>query len=103
MTVALEVGEWSVACPGCTLPLEKTRYPFYRRLGGPQGQSGRVENLVPTGIRSWTVQPVVSVYLYIYIYIYIYKMLTLVILCVCACVIEIGGERESVLFNNVSC
>ena len=36
----------------------KTRYPFYRRLGGPQGLSGRAENLVPTGIRSWTVQPV---------------------------------------------
>ena len=36
----------------------KTRYPFYRRLGGPQGRSGRVENLVPTGIRSQTVQPV---------------------------------------------
>ena len=28
----------------------KTRYPFYRRLGGPQGWSGRAENLVPTGI-----------------------------------------------------
>jgi len=40
----------------------KTRYPFYRRLGGPQGQSGRAENLVPTGIRSWTVQPVASPY-----------------------------------------
>ena len=37
---------------------EKTRYPFYRRLGGPQGWSGRAENLVPTEIRSRTVQPV---------------------------------------------
>ena len=35
-----------------------TRYPFYRRLCGPQGRSGRAENLVPTGIRSRTVQPV---------------------------------------------
>ena len=26
----------------------KTRYPLYRRLGGPQGRSGRTENLVPT-------------------------------------------------------
>ena len=33
----------------------KTRYPFYRRLGGPQGWSGRAENLFPTGIRSRTV------------------------------------------------
>ena len=40
----------------------KSRYPFYTRLGGPQGRSGRAENLVPTGIRSRTVQPVVSRY-----------------------------------------
>ena len=62
MTAALEGGEWSAARPGRTLPPWKTRYPFYRRLGGPQGPSGRAENLVPTGIRSWTVQPVVSRY-----------------------------------------
>jgi len=31
-----------------------------QRLGGPQGRSGRAENLIPTGIRSRTVQPVVS-------------------------------------------
>ena len=30
----------------------KTRYPFYRRLGRPQGRSGRAENLAPTGIQS---------------------------------------------------
>ena len=41
--------------------LGKTRYPFYRRLGEPQGQSGRAENLDPTGIRSRTVRPVVAV------------------------------------------
>ena len=40
----------------------KDPFPFYRRLGGPQGQSGRAKNLVPTGIRSRTVQPVVSRY-----------------------------------------
>jgi len=50
MTVALEGGEWSTARPGRTLPPGKTRYPFYRRLGGPQGTSGWAENLVPTGI-----------------------------------------------------
>jgi len=61
MTAALEGGEWSAARPGRTLPPGKTRYPFYRRLGGPQGRSGRAENLVPTGIRFQTVQPVVSV------------------------------------------
>ena len=58
MTAALEGGEWSAARPGRNLPPEKTRYPFYRRLGGPQDRSGRAENLVPTGIRSRTVQPV---------------------------------------------
>jgi len=52
MTTALEGGEWSVARPGRSLPPGKTRYPFDRRLGGPQGMSGRAENLVSTGIRS---------------------------------------------------
>ena len=51
MTTALEGGEWSAACHGSNLPPGKTRYPFYRRLGGPQGRSGRAENLVPTGTR----------------------------------------------------
>ena len=62
MTAALEGGEWSAARPGRALPPGKTRYPLYRRLGGPQGRSGRAENLVPTGIRSRTVQPVVRRY-----------------------------------------
>ena len=62
MTAALEGVEWSAARPGRTLPPGKTRYPFYRKLGGPQGRSGREENLVPTGIRSRTVQSVVSRY-----------------------------------------
>ena len=52
MTTALEGGEWSAARPGRTLPPGKTRYPFYRRLFGPQGRSGRAENLVPAGFRS---------------------------------------------------
>jgi len=33
MTAALEGGEWSAAHSGRTLPLGKTLYPFYRRLG----------------------------------------------------------------------
>ena len=88
MTAALEGGEWSAARPGRILPPEKTRYPFYRRLVTPQGRSGRAENLVPTGIRSRTVQPVVSrytdwatrpTYIYIYIYIYMVKMFIYVV------------------------
>jgi len=62
MTVALEGGEWSAACPGCTLPPENTQYPFYRRLGWFQCRSGWAKNLVPTGIQSQTSQPVVSRY-----------------------------------------
>jgi len=61
MTAALEGGEWLAAPSGRNLPPGKTRYPFYRRLDGPQGRSGRAENLVATGIRSRTVQPVVSI------------------------------------------
>ena len=55
-------GEWSAARPSRTLPLGRTRYPLYRRLGVPQGQSSRAVKLVPTGIRFRTVQPVVSRY-----------------------------------------
>jgi len=62
MTAALEGGEWSAARPGRTSPPGKTRYPLYRRLDGAQGRSGRAENLVPTGIRSQIVQPIVSRY-----------------------------------------
>jgi len=40
----------------------KTRYLLYKWLGGPQGRSGRAKNLVSTGIRSRTVQPVVGRY-----------------------------------------
>ena len=50
----------SMPRPHCTPG--KTRYPFCGRLGGPQDRSGRAENLVPTGIRSRTVQPAVSRY-----------------------------------------
>jgi len=45
-------GEWSAARSGRTLPPERTQYPLYRRLGWPQGRSGRAENLAPTGIQS---------------------------------------------------
>jgi hypothetical protein len=57
MIAALEGDEWSAAVPGRTLPPGKTRYPFYRRLSGPQGRSGRGENLAPPGFDTRTVQP----------------------------------------------
>jgi len=61
MTAAIERGEWSVAQPGRTLPPGKTRYPFYRRLGGSQGRSRTGGKPRQTGIRSRTVQTVVAI------------------------------------------
>ena len=62
MTTALEGGEWSAAGPGHILPPGKTRYPLYRRLGGPQGRSGRAENITPMWFHPRTIQPIVSRY-----------------------------------------
>ena len=40
-----------------------TRYPLYRRLGGPPGRSGRVRKMSPPpGFDPQTVQPVASRY-----------------------------------------
>jgi hypothetical protein len=36
-----------VSRPGRSLPQGKTRYPLYRRLGGPQGQSGQAQEISP--------------------------------------------------------
>ena len=48
------------------LPLGKTQYPLYRRLGGPQSRSGRVRNISPPpGFDPRTVQPVASLGLYL--------------------------------------
>ena len=45
------------------LPLGKTRYPLYRRLGGTQGQSGRVRKISPPPeFDPRTSQPVTSRY-----------------------------------------
>ena len=39
--------------PGLFTLGKETRYPFCRRLGGPQGRSGRVRKISPpTGVRS---------------------------------------------------
>jgi hypothetical protein len=48
--------------PAALYPPGKTRYPLYRRLGGPHGRSERAEDLVPTGIWSRIIKPVVSRY-----------------------------------------
>jgi len=63
MTVALEGGEGSGSRPGRSLPPGKTRYPMYRRQGGPQGRSGQVRKIsLQLGFDSRTVQPVASRY-----------------------------------------
>ena len=40
-------GEGSASRPSSYLPPGNTRYPFYRRLGGPQGRSGLVRKISP--------------------------------------------------------
>jgi hypothetical protein len=63
MTTAPEGGEWSASRPGRSLPPGKTRYPLYRRLGGPQSQSGQVRKISPPpGFDPRTVQLVASRY-----------------------------------------
>jgi hypothetical protein len=55
---------WVVSVtPRPPLPPEKTRYPLYRWLGGPQGRSGQVRKISsPPGFDPRTVQPVDSRY-----------------------------------------
>ena len=62
LTSALE-GVGSQRHAPAPLPPGKTRYPLYRRLGGPQGPSGQVRKIPnPPGFKPRTVQPVASRY-----------------------------------------
>jgi hypothetical protein len=63
MTTALEEGEGSASRPGRSLHPGKTRYPLYRRVGGPQGRFGQVRKISPPpGFDPRIVQPVDSRY-----------------------------------------
>jgi hypothetical protein len=54
-------GEGSASRLGRSLLPGKTRYPLYRKVGGPQGRSGQVRKISPPpGFDPRTVQPVVS-------------------------------------------
>ena len=54
---------WAVSVTPRSLPPGKSRYPLYRRLGGPQGRSGQVrKNSPPSGFDPQTVQPIASRY-----------------------------------------
>jgi len=63
LTSALDGGGWSTTRPDRFTPEKVTRYPLYRRLGGPQGRGGRVRKISPPlGFDPRTVQPVASRY-----------------------------------------
>jgi hypothetical protein len=65
LTSAQDGGGWLTPRPGCFTPGKDSRYPFYRRLGGAQGLSGRVRKISPPpGFDPRTVQPVASHYTY---------------------------------------
>jgi hypothetical protein len=56
-------GGWSAPSPGHTTPGKETRYPLYRRLGGPQSGSGQVRKFSPQpGFEPRTFQPLASPY-----------------------------------------
>jgi len=62
LTSVLDRGGGQSHAPAA-LPPRKTRYPLYRRLGGPQDRSGRVRKIsTPRGFDPRTVQPVASRY-----------------------------------------
>jgi hypothetical protein len=54
----LDGGGWSAPHPGRFTPGKETRYPMYRRLGWPEGQSGRVRKISPPpGFEPRTIEP----------------------------------------------
>ena len=47
MTTALKGVKSQRHAPAALYPRESPGYPFYRRLGGPQGRSGQVRKISP--------------------------------------------------------
>jgi hypothetical protein len=63
LPMAIEGGEGSASCPGHPLPLGKTWYTLYKRLGGPQGWCQQLQKILPPpGFDPRTVQSVASCY-----------------------------------------
>ena len=67
LTSALDRGGWSTPCPGRFTSGKETPYPFYCRLGKPQGLSSRdkpwLRKISPTpGFDPKTIQAVASRY-----------------------------------------
>jgi hypothetical protein len=58
------MGWWSAPHPGRFTPGKETRYPLYRRLGGPQSRFERVRKILSQpGFNPRTVHPVASRYM----------------------------------------
>ena len=56
-------GGWLRPPPRHFTPGKETRYPLYKRLGGPRGQSGWSEKTSPPpGFIPWTIHPAMSHY-----------------------------------------
>ena len=64
LTSAQDGGGWSAPRPDRFIPGKENRYPLYRRLGGPQDRSGRLQKVSPppTGFDPRTVMLVASRY-----------------------------------------
>jgi len=61
---ALDEGRWSVPCLGSFTPPGRTRYPWYRSLGGPQGRHGQTRKIFPPpGFNPRTVQLIANRYM----------------------------------------
>ena len=57
-------GVWPLPRSGRFTPRKEILYPFYRRLGGPQGRTGQVRKISPPpGFDPRTAQPVGSGYI----------------------------------------
>ena len=99
LTSGIDRGGWTTPHPGRVTPGKETRYPLYRRLGGPQGRSGQVRKISPQpGFDPRTLQPVASRYtdwvipathayvcMYVYIYTHIYTYIY-VYICIYMCI-----------------
>jgi hypothetical protein len=60
---ALDGVVWLMPLPCYFTSRKETRYPLYRMLDGPRGQSGRMRETSPSpGFDRWTVQPLGSRY-----------------------------------------
>jgi hypothetical protein len=61
LTLALDIGGWSTPRHGRFIPGKETRYTLCRRLGGPQGRSGRARKILPSSrFNPWPFQSVAN-------------------------------------------